>query len=298
MAAPDTSCRTVLALTRGECQQRAYASEGHFGQAAALEIFARPMHWRGEAAHDTGGMMAGKTKARRLNRTTGILAALAVALGLGGALAARVELLPKLAGFGAVMAGLVLALIAVALGLVALARAVRARTGALAALIGLLVAGGYAGVVLAQLAPGFSAPEIHDVTTDLADPPAFRALPLAEDNLRGVGSEARWRELHAAAYPDLQPVRLDLPPAIAVERAAALARARGWEIALADPAAGRLEATDRVSLIGFADDIVVVATPGPNGGSIVNARSVSRVGASDLGVNARRLREFLAALRR
>lgn len=242
--------------------------------------------------------MARRDRAKRLDRTAAVLAALAVLLGLGGALAARAGLVGTMAGFAAVMAGLALALIAVVLGLVALAKALRARTGAGAALIGLLVAGAYSAVVLGQIAPGFGAPEIHDVSTDLADPPAFRVLRLADDNLRGVGSVARWRELHAAAYPDLRPVRLDLPPPVAIERAAALARARGWDIALADPAAGRLEATDRVSLIGFADDIVIVATPGPGNGSIVNARSVSRVGAGDLGVNARRLREFLAALGR
>jgi uncharacterized protein (DUF1499 family) len=147
---------------------------------------------------------------------------------------------------------------------------------------------------VAQVAPGFGAPPIHDVTTDPADPPAFRALPLAADNLRGVDTVERWRALHAQAYGDIRPLALPVKPAEAIRRADRIARARGWTVALAAPEQGRLEATDRVSLIGFHDDIVVEARPAPNGGSTVHARSVSRIGVSDLGINARRLRGFLA----
>jgi uncharacterized protein (DUF1499 family) len=36
--------------------------------------------------------------------------------------------------------------------------------------------------------------------------------------------------------------------------------------------------------------------PSPKGGSIVDMRSISRVGGSDVGVNAERIREFLVDL--
>ena len=75
-----------------------------------------------------------------------------------------------------------------------------------------------------------------------------------------------------------------------------VARGRGWEIVAAVPEEGRLEATDRTRWFGFRDDIVVrVRSDGP--GTRVDVRSVSRVGRSDLGTNARRIRGFMDALR-
>ena len=62
------------------------------------------------------------------------------------------------------------------------------------------------------------------------------------------------------------------------------------------PAEGRLEATARTRWFGFRDDVVVrVAADGT--GTRVDVRSVSRVGRSDLGTNARRIRGFLEKLR-
>jgi uncharacterized protein (DUF1499 family) len=50
----------------------------------------------------------------------------------------------------------------------------------------------------------------------------------------------------------------------------------------------------RQSRFYFADDVVVVISPTPNG-SRVDVRSVSRVGRSDEGVNAARIQAFAAA---
>ena len=88
-----------------------------------------------------------------------------------------------------------------------------------------------------------------------------------------------------------------MPPDRALARAEAAARALGWKIVAAAPGQGRLEATATTRWFGFKDDVVVRVTPA-SGGSRVDIRSVSRVGKSDLGVNARRIRAFLAALRR
>jgi uncharacterized protein (DUF1499 family) len=56
----------------------------------------------------------------------------------------------------------------------------------------------------------------------------------------------------------------------------------------------RFEATARTPVFYFADDVVVVISPTPNG-SRVDVRSVSRVGRSDEGVNAARIQAFAAA---
>jgi len=92
-------------------------------------------------------------------------------------------------------------------------------------------------------------------------------------------------------------VRLSAPPDRAFGQVEAAARGLGWEIAAAVPGEGRLEATDTTRWFGFKDDIVVRVTPALDGGR-VDARSVSRVGRSDLGANAERIRAFLAALAR
>jgi uncharacterized protein (DUF1499 family) len=98
-----------------------------------------------------------------------------------------------------------------------------------------------------------------------------------------------------AGYPDLGPARFTPPPDHVFARAVEVARALGWRIVAAAPAEGRLEATDRTRWFGFRDDVVVrVAADGT--GSRVDVRSVSRVGRSDLGTNARRIHRFLETL--
>jgi uncharacterized protein (DUF1499 family) len=66
---------------------------------------------------------------------------------------------------------------------------------------------------------------------------------------------------------------------------------------LADPKALRIEATDTTRFFGFKDDIVVRVTP-LQAASRVDVRSASRVGTSDLGMNAKRIRAFYREMAR
>jgi len=165
---------------------------------------------------------------------------------------------------------------------------------------------------LAYLAPYGSAmltlPAIHDITTNLADPPQFTALSLRDDNwdkipgaddsdMAGMNPRQRWATLHQDAYPDIRSVRIDQPVAVVIEKAKRLAEDRGWDIANVDAAAGNLEATDTYSLFGFKADIVIRARAAENGAaSIIDVRSVSRAGVHDLGINGKRVRDFLSDL--
>ena len=98
------------------------------------------------------------------------------------------------------------------------------------------------------------------------------------------------------AYPDLAPEILDALPDAVFKHALAAARTLGWNIVSAVPGEGRLEATDTTFWFGFKDDVVVrVVAEGTR--SRVDVRSVSRVGRSDVGANARRIRAFLKELR-
>ncbi len=142
-------------------------------------------------------------------------------------------------------------------------------------------------------------PPIHDITTDTNDPPAFLAvLPLRADapNPATYGGP----EIAAAqrrAYPDLGPLAMATMPASATfARALDAARASGWAIVAADSGAGRIEATAATGWFGFKDDVVVRVRPA-GAGSVIDVRSVSRVGVSDVGTNARRIRGYLDRLR-
>ena len=88
---------------------------------------------------------------------------------------------------------------------------------------------------------------------------------------------------------------MPVPPRAAFELALDTARRSGWEIVAAVPEENRIEATATTDWFGFKDDIVIRIKPAGTG-SRVDMRSVSRVGRSDLGTNARRIRDFLRQL--
>jgi uncharacterized protein (DUF1499 family) len=142
-----------------------------------------------------------------------------------------------------------------------------------------------------------SVPRIHDITTDADDPPRFVAL-LAPRRASSNGADYGGPTVAAQQkwdYPDIRPMLLPDPPERAFARVEVAARAMGWHIAAAVSAEGRLEATDTTRWLRFKDDIVVRVALAPNG-SRLDVRSVSRIGRSDLGLNARRIRAFLARL--
>lgn len=141
-------------------------------------------------------------------------------------------------------------------------------------------------------------PVIHDLTTDTVQPPQFVAiLPLRKDapNPAAYGGP-EIAEQQKRAYPDLRTEVLDLPFGRAFDRALASARASGWRIVAAEPEQGRIEATDTTFWFGFTDDVVIRMTSAGER-TLLDIRSVSRVGKSDVGTNARRIRSYLKRLR-
>lgn len=167
------------------------------------------------------------------------------------------------------------------------------------AVAGLLIGALFAGYVVVQFNKVQSLPYIHDITTDTANPPAFVALvdarKAAPNGLDYKGAEIA--EKQKQAYPDIVPMASQLPPAELFAKAEAAARAAGWDIAAADGQAGRIEATVTSLIYGFKDDMVIRITPAA-GGSQLDMRSMSRMGLSDVGMNAKRIREFIARLRK
>jgi uncharacterized protein (DUF1499 family) len=139
-------------------------------------------------------------------------------------------------------------------------------------------------------------PPIHDVTTDLDKPPEFVAIvPLRTEAPNTLDRPPILAAQQREGYPDLAPLTLPLPVDRVFNRALDVATRMGWEIVGSDQAAGRIEATDTTRWFGFTDDVVIRVIPW-GAGTRVDMRSASRIGRSDVGTNARRIREFFDAL--
>jgi len=141
-------------------------------------------------------------------------------------------------------------------------------------------------------------PRIHDISTDTVNPPRFVAIvPLRKGSPNSMDTSADDVALQRKGYPDIAPAILQEPPEVAFQRAERAARLMGLEIVAAVPGEGRIEATDTTLLFGFKDDVVIRVAPDAKG-SRIDMRSLSRVGRSDFGVNAKRIRSFMKALPR
>lgn len=207
-------------------------------------------------------------------------------------------------------------LIAAGFAVIALALAAWRAQGLVAlAFLSAIAAGaaGYAPIRMRALAEGN--PFIHDVTTDFENPPAIAAAadaprknPPAYAGADVVRGKGRWGGMMTAdaqrdAFPEIAPFRA----AVGVDAAAAAAREviadMKMEI-IADTGFGALAGNGRLIeavatsfWFGFKDDFIVRVTPEGEGRSRIDLRSKSRVGGSDLGANAARVREFLSKIK-
>lgn len=201
------------------------------------------------------------------------------------------------AAFGMISATLLVALLVFVLGLLfALVQrnsnpesAGNARKAVLLSLLPLIGIG-------SQVMVGGSVPKIHNITTDTIDPPQFDAVVA----LRGTSSNpleydaATLAPQQQQAYPDLATLVVKTDLAQAHTRALKVVEDLGWELVASQPERGLIEATETTALWDFKDDVVIRLTP--VGDSVeVDLRSVSRIGQSDLGANAKRISKFLAA---
>ncbi|WP_242166258.1 DUF1499 domain-containing protein [Lysobacter sp. M15] len=226
-----------------------------------------------------------------------LLSLIAAVLLLAAGPGTRLELWEFRTGFALMRWAAFAGLAAAALAIVMLLVPRTHRTGPAWLLAALVLGLGVAFVPWNGMRQARAVPPIHDISTDTERPPEFVAvLPLRADapNPAAYGG-AEVAQAQREGYPDLGPLRMDLPPPEAFAKAEQVARDMGWEIVAADPATGRIEATDTTLWFGFKDDIVIrVEADGE--GSRVDMRSVSRVGKSDVGTNARRIGTYLQAL--
>jgi uncharacterized protein (DUF1499 family) len=230
-----------------------------------------------------------------------ILLVLAILLVAGAGPAYRLEWLSLADAFHALRYGIFVALGAGAVGLAALIAAGAYRRLGPALISGVVIAASVALMSVPWLhwQRAQEAPPIHDITTDMDDPPAFEALVAAREaapNAVAYPGETFARQ-QRAAYPDIQPLRLPVRLTTALTAAEAVALDQGWTlVAVTDDT---IEATATTPWFGFEDDVVIRLREAPDGDGVrVDVRSASRIGRGDMGANAARIRAYLEALER
>jgi uncharacterized protein (DUF1499 family) len=207
--------------------------------------------------------------------------------------------LPAMVGFRLFTLAILLGLVALVLGGIGLFVTRGGVGGRSQALMG--IAGGALMLLVVFLGAGSgaSAPPINDITTDLDDPPAFRAFADDHPNAgRDMSYPTDWPPIVREAYPDLQPIRIPIEADRAYSSAVAQADSMGWTLTHQDPQAREFEAYDETALFHFIDDISVRVRPDGPDASVIDVRSKSRDGRGDIGANARRIRAFSGALER
>ena len=195
----------------------------------------------------------------------------------------------------------------------------------------LLISGLLAGRLAGLVAGAQSVPPIHDIQTNWSDPIVLSDDLMAargeDSNPVLYGDEARFpsegreeskrffgrliSDIQEEAecetdgknackdsqqpkpYKPLNTLTIAATPDKVYQAARRLVEQRGWSIVTNDPGGGVLEATHTSPWWGFKDDIAIRFRGLENGRTAVDMRSISRVGQSDLGANARRITTFL-----
>jgi len=225
----------------------------------------------------------------RIARATIVAAVLVLLAGP----ATNLGILPWKAGLGMFVVAALLAGIGALISVVSLLR----RRGGLVTVIAAAAGIAAFAVLTATVVAGRAVPPINDITTDPVNPPAFVTITAATRGADAVplSYDPSFAAQQTAAYPEIRPLIVELPPAEVFPKMLAAAKVMDWAIVSSDQASGRIEATATVPWWGFKDDIVVVMSPNGNG-TRVDVRSKSRVGKSDLGVNAERIQEYLGRI--
>ncbi|GFO53945.1 hypothetical protein GMSM_09520 [Geomonas sp. Red276] len=267
-------------------------------------MHSRTTHFGSRSFHFHTGHLDNQQSVPSARRSTALVLPLIVAaasvfsllLLLASGLGTRLDIWQFRAGLTLVRfsayAGLATALLAVLIGVLAIRR--RYWLGIAVSLAALICAGVAFGIPYSWKVQAMRYPRIHDITTDVDNPPKFVAvLPLRKVSADYPGTSVAMQQIKA--YPDLKTLIMPEPQDQAFQAALNAAKDMGWEIVAAVPEEGRIEAIATTFWFGFKDDVVVRVVPAGNR-SLIDVRSTSRVGISDLGTNAKRIRAFLAKL--
>ncbi|MBJ2138630.1 DUF1499 domain-containing protein [Paraglaciecola chathamensis] len=150
------------------------------------------------------------------------------------------------------------------------------------------------GLPMSMMSKAKSVPPIHDISTDLTNPPKFVAIVAlradAPNPVEYAGEETAKQQREA--YPELTTQKYSQSTDQLFDATESAVNSLGWELVNADKSLGIIEATETTAWFGFKDDVVVrIRTTGEE--SFLDVRSKSRVGKSDLGKNAERIHTLI-----
>ena len=217
-----------------------------------------------------------------------------------GALGTKFGIWPFTTGFLFLGIGVILAAIVFFLGIIGAVYTTKKgmRQDRSSILIGIAISVVILGLMANQFVTAGAVPPIHNISTDTDDPPQFATL-VAVREAEGANplayNAAELADLQRGAYPFVEPYISAEAADVTLNRVVGVLEGLGMDVANVDRDQGLVEATDETFWFGFKDD-VAVRVRAANGGSIVDIRSVSRVGQSDLGKNAERIAAILNGL--
>lgn len=141
-------------------------------------------------------------------------------------------------------------------------------------------------------------PDLYDISTDLHNPPVFINIAfLRKGSDHGLTYDFSWVPVQKQYYPDVKPLIVATPFKQTYIEALSLVKERGWDLVAQYPNAGVIEAVARTPIFGMRDDVVIRITH-ENSKVVVDMRSSSRIGKSDHGNNAERIRDYLGELKK
>lgn len=138
-------------------------------------------------------------------------------------------------------------------------------------------------------------PNVSDITTDLSQPLMFIRVSDVRKNEGDVQIvyPPQFIELQQQYYPEIHPLFLQDSPQDVFLKVVNLVDQRGWDVVSLYPHEGVIEATVTTPIFWFIDDVIIRVQSIENG-SKVDMRSSSRLGCCDHGVNADRVKSFMA----
>jgi hypothetical protein len=237
------------------------------------------------------------SKAALLSRRLAVFSAAVAAVGILG-VARELDLLAVLGG------AVVIAIFAALAAILAFAIIWRSgRKGAGQALAGLVLAVSLLAYPAYLAQQAIRLPRLADISTDIADPPNFslsRAALAARNGVTPTSLATAARKDQIKAYPQIQPILVDLDGEEAFDATLKALTANGWKIVEQIPSGGRsglghIDAVATTIILGFPSDITVRLRP-LAGQTRIDIRSVSRFKPYDFGAGPRNIASFEAAL--
>ncbi|MDA9877580.1 DUF1499 domain-containing protein [bacterium] len=142
---------------------------------------------------------------------------------------------------------------------------------------------------------GIGAPNLHDISTDMENPPALVYAQMTRSEYEGTSVypiEHVVQQL--AAYPDIKSLPVAVSARDAFRLSMYVSSLLGWSIVSENVAIGQIDLRSKTRFIGFKTNIAIRITPIDTSNSLIDVRSATLNAERDFALNASRIRAFFA----